>query len=171
MILNQFVKQNQLRPADAIVLRKKFMGMVDHYAIYLGDNPQSGSPEFVANFTKGVQIIPEKEIVNQLKTYVPKKIERFEGTTHQRRRAIERAWLKIGDEAYNLLGNNCEHFKNWVHHGKEISEQVNKAGNISAVLGTGVTIAGLVSNNNKNVFKGLGLLTLGLILKNLSKKE
>jgi len=171
MTLNQFVIQNNLKPADAIVLRKKFIGMLDHYAIYLGNNTQSGKPEFVANFTKGVQIMPEKDILEQLQTYEPERIDRFQGTTFQRRSAIERAWSRIGEKAYHFFGNNCEHFKNWVQYGEAISEQVNTAGNISSVVGVGATISGLVSSDDKTTLRGLGLLTLGLILKGLSKKN
>ena len=97
MNIKNFVIQNQLQPADAIVLRKKFMGMFSHYAIYLGN--ENGEPKFVANFLKGVQVIPNNEINEQLKTYKPEKIDRFVGNMYERRSAIERAWSKIGEKA------------------------------------------------------------------------
>ena len=48
------IQQNNLRPADALVLRKKFLGMVDHFAIFLGyDN--YNEPYIVDNYKDGIQ--------------------------------------------------------------------------------------------------------------------
>lgn len=169
MTVNQFVNQNHLKPADAIVLRKKFMGMVDHFAIYLGKD-QNGRPKFIANFTKGVTIIPEEEINQQLTKYIPTRIDRFTGNHQERQSAIERAWSKLGQKAYSFLGYNCEHFKNWVQLGKFVSEQVNKAGNVSLVVGTTMVIGGALASKGKTTTFGVALFGLGLILKSLSKR-
>jgi len=170
MNINQFITTNGLQPADAIVLRKKFMGMVDHFAIYLGNN-ESNQPEFVANFTKGIQIIPQKEIEEQLTKYVPERVEKFNGNYIQRRSAIERAFSKIGENNYGLFSNNCEHFKNWVHLGREVSEQVDKFGNLLTIGGVFMTLEGFNRSDNKTRNWGIGLLTFGLILKGLSEKK
>lgn len=169
MNINKYVLRNELRPADAIVLRKKFMGMFSHYAIFLGY--ENGQPQFVANFFKGVKIIPNKEINEQLKTYKPQKIERFKGNTYQRQSAIERAWSKIGEKAYGLASNNCEHFKNWVHYGKAISKQVDNIGTGSLILGTVMTIGGGLSSNAKARNWGIASLILGGVLKSLAEKK
>ena len=44
---------------------------------------------------------------------------------------VERAYSKLGEDSYNLIFNNCEHFVNWCFNGVKTSSQVNTP--ISAV--------------------------------------
>ena len=164
MSTKQFVYENGLLPADVIVLRKKVFGMVDHFAIYLGINV-FGKPQFVANFTNGVQIIPDEKIDEQLETYIPERIEKFEGNHYQRELVIRRARSKIGERAYNYITNNCEHYKNLVLYGRAYSTQVNTTGNVLMAGGGFLLAKGLVNSNNKSRNWGVGLLLLGIILK------
>ena len=110
MTINQFIRTNSIRPADAIVLQKKLFGMVDHYAIYIGY--YNGEPQFVANYTKGVQVIAREEMSNFLRVLVPVKVDRFKGSKYQRKVAVKRTISQIGKKAYSYIHNNCEHFKN-----------------------------------------------------------
>jgi hypothetical protein len=41
--------------------------------------------------------------------------------------SVERAFSRIGEDWYNVLMNNCEHFVNWCIDGSHKSEQVNQA--------------------------------------------
>lgn len=170
MNIHLFITQNSLQPADAIVLRKKFMGMVDHFAIFLGYN-EFNQPQFVANFTKGIQLIPQNEIQKQLTKYVPDRIEKFNGNQIERKSAIQRAISRIGENNYGLFSNNCEHYKNWVHLGKEISEQVDQFGNLLTISGTFIAMEGFNNSNKKARNWGIGLLAFGIILKGLSHKN
>lgn len=167
--VNKFVYDNNLLPADAIVLRKKFLGMVDHYAIYLGEN-ENGEHKFSANFTKGVRELRKEEIQKELTTYLPEKIERCPTDRNQ---ALNRAFAMIGEKAYNYLSNNCEHYKNLVHYGVKKSAQVESAGKTLLVGGGVQTIYGLSKSKNKfpSVVKGVGMLLLGLVLVGLSTNE
>ena len=126
MTLNQFIRTYNIRPADAIVLQKKFFGMVDHFAIYIGI--KNGGHTFVANYTRGVQIITRNEMDTFLQMLIPIKIDRFPGKESERPKAIKRAISQIGKKGYSYLSNNCEHFKNWVHYGTPRSEQVERFG-------------------------------------------
>ncbi|KAB7653422.1 lecithin retinol acyltransferase family protein [Plesiomonas shigelloides] len=38
---------------------------------------------------------------------------------------VERAYSKLGEDSYNLIFNNCEHFVNWCFNGFKTSSQVN----------------------------------------------
>src|SRR5438309_93028 len=96
-----FVIQNNLQPADAILLRKKFMGMMDHFAIYLGRDMHTNQPLFAANYTNGVQVLKTEEVNTFLVKLVPEKIERFQGSKIQRQQAVDRAIKMIGKAAYN----------------------------------------------------------------------
>ena len=71
-----FVIANNLQPADAILLNKKFMGMLDHYAVYLGRHPETNKPVIAANYTSGVQILTPVDVDSFLEKLVPSKIER-----------------------------------------------------------------------------------------------
>jgi hypothetical protein len=139
MTLNQFIRTYNIKPADAIVLQKKFFGMVDHFAIYIG--LVNDEPTFVANYLKGVQVITKSEMNEFLKKLIPIKIDRFPGKEAKRPEALLRAVSQIGKKAYSYLSNNCEHFKNWVHYGNPRSEQVE---NLGKGLATGaLVIAGI----------------------------
>lgn len=157
----QFVINNNLRPADAILLKKKFMGMVNHYAVFLGRHSRTNRPVFAANYTGGVQTISDREANEFLQTLVPEKIDRFRGSSTQRQNAVQRAISMIGKKGYNLITYNCEHYKNFIQFNRKYSEQVDVAGKSAMVLGGAAAIAGLASENNKVTAAGLILLALG----------
>lgn len=144
MTLNQFITTYNIRPADSIVMKKKLFGMVDHYVIYLGISNER-KHVFVANYTKGVRVIPDQELREFLQILEPTKIDRFVGNETQRVAAVNRAISRIGERAYSYVTNNCEHFKNWVHRGEHKSAQVDNAVE-SVMIGAGIAaLAGLVS--------------------------
>ncbi len=51
--------------------------------------------------------------------YVPRPLARYQG-----RAVVVRARSRIGEDAYDLLTNNCEHFCNWCLDGRAYSDQV-----------------------------------------------
>lgn len=169
MNLNDFVNINQLKQADAIILRKKVLGMVDHYAIFLGY--RNNYPLFVANYRDGVQEVSEKDMIEVLAKYNPEEIERFNGSEFERQEAVKRGFSRLGERAYNYITNNCEHFKNWVHFGENRSEQVKEAGNLLAGTGVLLGIGAFASKNPKLVAWAAGLLLLGGILSTISQDQ
>ncbi len=139
MTLNQFIVSNNIKPADSIVMKKKLFGMLNHYVIYLGISDYKHV--FIANYTKGVKIIPDNELQEFLQILQPIKIDRFPGPDSHRPAAVKRALSRVGERAYSYVSNNCEHFKNWVHRGEHKSTQVD-----NAIVGVGaVALAGLIS--------------------------
>lgn len=58
---------------------------------------------------------------------------------------IQRAKSRLGENAYNLFGNNCEHFARWCKTGIHMSEQVDRAeayaGGTVGSAGTATAIA------------------------------
>jgi Lecithin retinol acyltransferase len=162
MNVNLFITQRDIRPADAIVLNKKFFGMLDHYVIYLG--VKNFQHQFVANYVDGVKIVPTDKIDSLLQVYVPTKVERFSGTAHQRSAAIKRAFSRIGERAYNLVSNNCEHFKNFVHQGIDTSTQVEKAAAGLTLGGIGLTLIGAGRKNSTAIAWGIVILIVGIIV-------
>jgi hypothetical protein len=162
MSIHQFIVTNGLKPADAIVLQKRFFGMVDHYVIYLGIvNLQHA---FVANYTQGVRIIAHKELEKFLSELFPVKIEKYPGDESQRNDALKRAMSQIGQKAYNYIANNCEHFKNFVHHGIKKSTQVQKGGAALAIGGLGLTFIGAEKKNDSMAIFGVFIILIGIII-------
>lgn len=169
MTLFELIRVNQIRPADAIILRKKFLGMVDHYAVFIGY--RGSQAVFVANYRDGVKEVNPSEMNQILEFLQPTKVDRFPGDEFQRQNAIRRALSRVGERAYSYIANNCEHFKNWVHYGENYSKQVEVAGNVSLGLGTGLLIKGIATEDPKAGAFGIGLLLAGLILKNNSEEK
>ena len=54
---------------------------------------------------------------------------------------VRRARSRLGEKAYSLLFNNCEHFALWCKYGTSKSVQVEKAVSTAAVLGAAIAIA------------------------------
>jgi Lecithin retinol acyltransferase len=163
MNINYFIQRHGLKPADAIVAQKLQFGLLKHYIIYLGYI--EGEHRFMANYTRGIELISHFELSRLLGIYGPTGINRFRGNEFQREQALYRAWSRRGEQEYNLIINNCEHYMNFVHHGKAKSEQVNDFGTGLALTGAAIA-AGAAINKNENaaigglVLAGLGLLTL-----------
>ena len=141
MNINQFISYYSINEVDAIVMKKRFFGMLDHYVIYMG--MRLGHPVFIANYKDGVKEVSNEEITTLLSLLEPTRIDRFKGNFFQKQEALQRAWSRVGEKAYDYL-ENCEHFKNWVHNGTHRSEQSDnfKAGS-AFVLGT-VALIGVV---------------------------
>ncbi len=58
---------------------------------------------------------------------------------------LERARSRIGEQGYNLVFNNCEHFARWCKTGDHDSEQVNDAiAGTTGATGAGAAVAGAV---------------------------
>lgn len=154
MTIDQFIKSYKLKPADAIRMKKKSFGMLDHYVLYLGVH--NNYHKFVANYDKGVAIIPDSELIGLIQKLQPSGIEPFPGNERQRLFAIQRAFSRVGQQAYSLLANNCEHFKNFVHYGYDKSSQVEAFGGTVILTGLGATVAGIAQKNP--VLTGVGLM-------------
>lgn len=169
MNTHTIIMSNNLREADAIVLRKKILGMVDHFAIFVGY--RGHNPVFVANYKDGVREVSNSEMKEVLKTLQPTAIEKFKGNEQERRIATRRALSRVGERAYNYVSNNCEHFKNWVHTGEHRSDQVNKAGNIALTIATGTAVNAIVNKNAKSGAIAVGLLLLGAFLKDVAENK
>ncbi|HVT85198.1 MAG TPA: lecithin retinol acyltransferase family protein [Chitinophagaceae bacterium] len=125
--IQQVVFANGLQPADVIVLRKKILGMVNHYAVFLGWGDDA-FPVFAANYNSGTQFISRLELEKFLHELEPQKIERFIGSEIERQNAVRRGLSEIGKNDYDFFLNNCEHYKNFVQTGKKFSKQSEDAG-------------------------------------------
>ena len=154
--IDLFVQQNNLEPADAIRVKKMPLKLVNHYIIYLG--VKDDFHIFMANTLSGVKVYNYYDLMKDLETFIPEKIEKFIGNFQDRREAVIRALSRLNENSYNLILNNCEHFKNWVQNGVHKSKQVEDAG--IAALGMGGLMAA-TSKSKGGVYAGLGLMLIG----------
>lgn len=158
MTLNQFIQINNIKAADAIVVKKLPFGLLDHYLIYLGFH--NGEHKFIANYTKGTRILKQTELVQFAQEFMPDRIRKFIGNEVQRNAAVNRALSRVDENSYHLLLNNCEHYVNYVQKSTPYSKQ-------TTVAGSSMVIAGLTTAaaSKDATVRGVGLFAaaLGLI--------
>jgi hypothetical protein len=133
--LKNLIYQNNLLPADVIVLRKKLFGMVDHFAVFLGYDYKQ-QPVIVANYTAGTKRISQNELNLFMESLNPERVERFTGNNLQRQKAVQRGLSKIGENNYNYFDNNCEHYASFVQKGVAMSKQADAFKDNMGTIGT-----------------------------------
>src|SRR5258706_3977744 len=121
-MLRNFINANGLEEADAIIAKKRGLGVFDHFIIYMGQ--KYNQHLFIANDANGgVKWFSESEIIALVKDFDPVKVRKFKGNYYQRQNAIDRAKEEIG-KSYSLIDFNCEHLANYVQYGVRESKQV-----------------------------------------------
>ena len=138
--MNQIIHKNEdtlpstrlLIPGDMLRVSRYLRGehVYDHYAIYVGNDR-------VIHFAKksGKLLGSDKAVVHE------STIERFLGSATEfsvvrfpeymvrsPEEVVKTAYELIGEEGYNLVFNNCEHFAMYCKTGKHASEQVRRMG-------------------------------------------
>jgi hypothetical protein len=89
-------------------------GGVIHYA-GLGGDDSAGAP--------GIRRISLRKFASNARIHIrPHTARRFTPE-----RALERARSRVGEAAYSVIGNNCEHFCNWSIEGDHRSQQIDQA--------------------------------------------
>lgn len=144
-MLRNFIYANGLQEADAIIAKKRGLGVFDHFIIYMGK--RCGQHLFIANDARGgVKWFTEQEVISLVRDFEPVKVRSFKGNYYQRHQAIDRAKKEIG-KSYSLVDFNCEHLANYVQYGVRESKQVQ---NWKAGLGiaAGVLLAAFIFNND-----------------------
>ncbi|UTC63339.1 lecithin retinol acyltransferase family protein [Treponema sp. OMZ 787] len=114
-------------------------GRVIHYADKLGDfgNDICIQEVSLETFAKGAEI----KICN-----LPSSVKQYTGEE-----TVERARSRLGEEEYNLIFNNCEHFAVWCKTGISDSSQVNKVLKGAAYVAAGLTLAAAIYGILKNI--------------------
>lgn len=169
MNVSIFLKKNNIKPADSIVVKKLQFGILKHYIIYLGFI--QGDHRFIANYNTGIDIIPNDQLHKFLNIYQPIELNPFRGNEYQRQEALERAWSRRGEKEYNLILNNCEHYYSFVHTGVPRSKQVQDFGAGLIAAGAITATASAIDGNKKGVWGGLILAGLGLLTLSNDKEK
>ncbi|MCB1683597.1 MAG: lecithin retinol acyltransferase family protein [Pseudomonadales bacterium] len=113
--------------AHLITPRRRYV----HHGIYAG----SGRVVHYAGLCHSLRPLPVEEVslevftCGQALAQLPGQAARF-----QPQEVVNRARSRVGENAYDLLNNNCEHFCHWCITGQPRSEQVEWLLELSPVL-------------------------------------
>ncbi len=141
---------------------KSFRGLYTHHGIYIGDD----NVIHYSGLSDGLQSGPVEEVsLNEFCSGNDYEIVTHDEREYSRAESVRRAQSRLGEDAYSLTGNNCEHFVNWCIDGDHTSDQVDigttaGSGSLSATTGVAsraaVASAGSVAGlSGSGVMSGL----------------
>lgn len=96
----------------------------EHHGLYIGSEKVIHYAGLSAGMNKGsIEVTSLKEFAqgNSVRT----KSSYFSRYTPSER--VARAYSRVGEDEYNILTNNCEHFVCWCFYNLKISNQINSA--------------------------------------------
>lgn len=110
-----------LKPADRIVVPKSGLRIVQHHAIYLGQNNLGQDLIAENKIGFGVRLITADDFFKDVIEIT--RIERFKDSNYERKLAVQKALSKCG-VPYDLINYNCQHFANEIQYNLIKSDQV-----------------------------------------------
>jgi uncharacterized protein YycO len=130
--MNQTIAYHGILPCDTIIVPKSGFNIVQHFAVYIGQDFYGRDILIENKAGHGVRLVYADNFFNEAPTIT--RIEKFTGTNYERYDKVKRALQKIG-KPYNLINYNCEHFAREVRTGIPSSAQVGTALGILALVG------------------------------------
>ncbi|MDM1022292.1 lecithin retinol acyltransferase family protein [Acinetobacter sp. VNK23] len=99
-------------------------GVYEHHGIYIGNNQVIHYSGFAEAFNKGC--IEQTTLENFLDGRDQFTVVNYPSNEvlYTNQQVVERAYRCLGEDNYNLIFNNCEHFACWCVTGEKRSEQV-----------------------------------------------
>lgn len=126
------IQNYSIRPGDGLVRSKSFLGLIDHYGLYVGHS------QVIENHPlHGVRSISLTEFLNGRQLL---RVKSFPGNEWNRSTAVRKAYEMIGTR-YDVLDFNCEHFVNHIHNLGIKSDQAD----LAKSLVFGVLALGLIT--------------------------
>jgi len=106
----------------------------DHHGLYMGGGKVIHYSGFSEVLDKGsIEITSINDFTQGNGCYVKSHLVAI----YDAEERIERAYSKLGEDSYNLIFNNCEHFVNWCFYGFKTSSQVNDVVSTVAIATNG----------------------------------
>jgi len=91
-----------------------------HHGIYVG----KGKVVHYAGLSDGLKSAPVEEVsFREFLNGTTYEIVLHPNAKYSSQQIVDRAYSRIGEDNYGLLGNNCEHFANWCIDGVHTSQQ------------------------------------------------
>ncbi len=130
MAMHKTEEKKQIRPGDVIFVER--MGLYRHYGVYVGKGEVIHYSSINSDFGDDISIHKTtlKKFLDGRNGYYickfPKRpdIENYHLFT--KKETVQRAYQRLGERRYNLLGNNCEHFAIWCRTNVSESGQVRR---------------------------------------------
>lgn len=94
-----------------------------HHAIYVSDDEVSHYAGSSEGLTKGAA---ERTSLEEFAQGKEVRVRTHVLRLHDHAECVARARSRLGEDDYNLVFNNCEHFVNWCVYGVRFSHQVNR---------------------------------------------
>ena len=126
-----------MRGDHIYILQKKVKVTYQHHGIDCGDG-------YVIHLSEGRKKVvrdPMSRFLSKSKDGVLYIYDHKPGKCDVPSVVIQRAMSKLGEEGYNLVKNNCEHFAFWCKTGQKKSKQLKAVRTVAAVGVTGVGVA------------------------------
>src|SRR5579864_2499912 len=111
--MNQKIKQLGLLPADRIVVPKSGLRIIQHHAVYLGQNHLGVDLIADNKIGFGVRLVTAADFFKDVIEVT--RIEKFRGNNYERKLAVQKALDKMG-QPYHLINYNCQHFANEIQY-------------------------------------------------------
>jgi len=108
--------------AGSHVAIAKMGGIYDHHAIYIGDGQVIEYGGLGGGRSGKIRYRSYDDFKGQGRVVVVDSEKSFSG-----KEIVERAKSRIGEDDYDVVFNNCEHFANWCRSGNHVSDQVTRA--------------------------------------------
>ena len=99
---------------------KSSRGIYSHHGIYIGNNEVIHYSGFSDKYSAG-RI--EKVSLAEFSSTRGCEIIQHKNTKYSLLEIVNRAKSRLGEDAYQLITNNCEHFVNWCIEGEHSSKQ------------------------------------------------
>jgi uncharacterized protein YycO len=119
--MNQQIQQLGFLPGDRIIVPKSGFRIIQHHALFLGQNYHGVDLIAENKIGIGVRLITADDFFKDVIEVT--KIEKFNGNNYQRKIAVQKALQKLG-QPYHLIDYNCQHFVNEIQHNHIKSEQI-----------------------------------------------
>lgn len=93
-----------------------------HHGVYVGNDRVVHYAGFSDGFNKGVI---EETTLDEFSRGNAVHVRKYIVRIYDAAESVDRAYSRLGEDLYNLLCNNCEHFATWCVFGLHSSDQVN----------------------------------------------
>ena len=131
--------QNTLEKGDILIVNRK---LYKHYGIYAGNKTVIHYAALNGDFGDNICIheTPLEQFAHEDEIIVGRFSESFlrTHTLYSAEETVNRARSRLGEQRYNLVTNNCEHFALWCKVGISESFQVNTAAGALALFACAV---------------------------------
>ena len=120
-VADWMIKYINLPELGAHLESKRMNGAYTHHGIYIGNKEVI----HYAGLADGINSAPvEKTTISKFSDGNKYNIIEHPHSKFTKEEIVKRAYSRLGEDSYHLLGNNCEHFVNWCIYDINQSNQV-----------------------------------------------